>query len=287
MGILRMNRIIKRLIKSSINKAVKATAQTSFGLKILDQSIRVVMSQTRSTRHNGIHLVFSVPNRINNFRFETFSTKEPETLEWIDSIPQGSVLWDIGANVGLYSCYAAKARGCQVFAFEPSVFNLEQLARNIFLNKMTKQVVIIPLPLSENLSFNTLNMSSTDWGASRSTFGEDYGYDGQPLDKIFEFQTVSLSMMDAVELLKTPQPDYIKMDVDGIEHLILKGGSTLLQNIKGILIEIDEGFEQQSVDSTQRLRNAGLELKEKRQSDMFKDSAYTTVYNQIWYRPSP
>ena len=76
------------------------------------------------------------------------------------------------------------------------------------------------------------------------------------------------------------------MDVDGIEHLILKGGSTLLQNIKGILIEIDEGFEQQSVDSTQRLLNAGLVLKEKRQSDMFKGGDYTTFYNQIWYRPS-
>ena len=281
-----MNKTIKRLAKFLIKKTVKAMAKTSFGLKILDQSIRVAMSQTRSTQHNGIDLVFSVPNRINNFRFETFSTKEPETLEWIDSIPQGSVLWDIGANVGLYSCYAAKARGCQVFAFEPSVFNLEQLARNIFLNKITKQVVIIPLPLSENLSFNTLNMSSTDWGASRSTFGEDYGYDGQPLDKIFEFQTVSLSMMDAVELLKTPQPDYIKMDVDGIEHLILKGGSTVLQNIKGILIEIDEEFEKQSADSKQCLLNAGLVLKEKRQSDMVKDSEYKTVYNQIWYRPS-
>ena len=230
--------------------------------------------------------MFSVPNRINNFRFETFSTKEPETLEWIDSIPQGSVLWDIGANIGLHSCYAAKARGCKVFAFEPSAFNLEQLVRNIFLNKMMRQAVIIPFPLSENLSLNTLNMASTEWRAAKSTFGENYGCDGQPLDKIFEFQTVGLSMMDAVELLKTPQPDYIKMDVDGIEHLILKGGSTLLQNIKGILIEIDEGFEQQSVDSTQRLRNTDLELKEKRQSEMFKDSNYKTVYNQIWYRLS-
>ena len=76
------------------------------------------------------------------------------------------------------------------------------------------------------------------------------------------------------------------MDVDGIEHLILKGGSSLLQNIKGILIEIDEEFEKQSADSKQCLLNAGLVLKEKRQSDMFKDSEYTTVYNQIWYRPS-
>jgi len=75
---------------------------------------------------------------------KVFATKEPETLEWIDRIPEKSVLWDIGANVGLYSCYAAKARGCRVFAFEPSVFNLEILARNIFLNQLTDQITIVP-----------------------------------------------------------------------------------------------------------------------------------------------
>ena len=59
-------------------------------------------------------------------------------------------------------------------------------------------------------------------GGAKSTFGQNYGHDGQPLDKIFELHTIGLSMMDAVKLLKIPEPDYIKMDVDGIEHLILK-----------------------------------------------------------------
>ena len=238
------------------------------------------------TCHNGIELTFSVPNKINYYRFDTFSTKEPETLEWIDSIPKESVLWDIGANVGLYTCYAAKARDCKVFAFEPSVFNLEILARNIFLNGLTRQVVIIPLPLSERFAFNTLNMESTEWGAAKSTFGQDYGHDGRPLEKTFEFQTMGLSMMDAVKLLRVPEPDYIKMDVDGIEHLILKGAGSILKNIKGILIEIDEDFKKQSVESTRFLSEAGLVFKEKRQSDMFKNSPYKNSYNQIWQRPT-
>ena len=139
------------------------------------------------TCHNGIELTFSVPNKINYYRFDTFSTKEPETLEWVDSIPKESVLWDIGANVGLYTRYAAKARDCEVFAFEPSVFNLGILARNIFLNGPTRQVVIIPLPLSKRFAFNTLNMESTEWGAAKSTFGQDYDHDGRQLEKTFEF----------------------------------------------------------------------------------------------------
>ena len=58
---------------------------------------------------------------------------------------------------------------------------------------------------------------------AKSTFGEDYGHDGQLLEKIFGFQTVGLSMIHAVKLLKIIEPDYIKMNVDGIEHLIFKG----------------------------------------------------------------
>ena len=44
-------------------------------------------------------------------------------------------------------------------------------------------------------------------------------------------------MVDAVNPLNIPQPDYIKMDVDGIEHLILKGGISILDKVKGLLVE--------------------------------------------------
>ena len=119
----------------------------------------------------------------------------------------------------------------------------------------------------------------------KKTFGEEYGHDGQVLDKAFEFPTIGVSMMDAVNLLKVPKPDYIKMDVDGIEHLILKGGAPVLREIKGALIEINEEFEKQYIDSTRYLSEAGLILKEKRQSDMFKNGPYKSIFNQIWHRP--
>ena len=96
---------------------------------------------------------------------------------------------------------------------------------------------------------------------------------------------MGLSMMDAVKLLRIPEPNYIKMDVDGIEHLILKGAGSILKNVKSILIEINEDFKKQSVESTRYLSEAGLVVKEKRQSDMFKNSPYKNSYNQIWHRP--
>jgi hypothetical protein len=74
------------------------------------------------------------------------------------------------------------------------------------------------------------------------------------------------------------------MDVDEIEDFILKGGGSVLQNIEGILIEINEEFEKQYVGSTICLSEADLVLKDKRQADMFKDSLYKNSFNQIWYR---
>ena len=56
-----------------------------------------------------------------------------------------------------------------------------------------------------------------------STFSQSYGHDGETMQKVFVIPTFGLSMVDAVRLLRISQPDYIKMEVDGIEHLILKG----------------------------------------------------------------
>jgi FkbM family methyltransferase len=281
-----MKSAIKGLVKSSIDKAVSAVASVRLGRYFFERVVNSVTAHTRLIRHQSVELTFVAPNTLNRFRIDTFSTKEPETLEWIDSIPQGSLVWDIGANIGLYTCYAAKARGCRVFAFEPSVFNLEALARNVFLNGLVSQVIIIPLPLSDSLRVNAFNMSSTDWGGALSSFGQSFGHDGQVLSKVFEYSTIGISMMDAVALLKVPQPDYIKMDVDGIEHLILKGGDVVLRSVHGVLIEINDEFERQRVESTRYLREAGLVLKEKRHAEMFENSEFKNTYNQIWFRPS-
>lgn len=259
-------------------------APSTMGRDVYDQIIKNALKKTKKVEHEGIELFFSIPNLLNEFRAQTFSIKEPETLEWIDKIPEGSVLWDVGANVGLYSCYAAKKRRCRVFAFEPSVFNLEVLARNIYLNNLTDLVTILPLPLSELSGTNKLNMTTTEWGGALSTFGNTYGFDGKSLDKKFEFSTMGLSMNDAVTALNIPEPDYIKMDVDGIEHLILKGGSNILANVKGVLIEVNDNFKEQAENTSTYLRTAGLQFKEKRRRKVSDDSPYRYAYNQIWYR---
>ena len=134
---------IKSVIKKIITLLVNIFTRNRLGKLIVDIIIKDIMKNKKLVVHNNIHMNFIVPNLLNDFRIDTFSSKDPETLDWIDLFPDKTILWDIGANVGLYSIYAAKARNCQVIAFEPSVFNLELLARNIFINNLQKQIKIL------------------------------------------------------------------------------------------------------------------------------------------------
>ncbi len=277
---------IKKLVKTLIYNAVSLLAKTTVGSYALDQVLNSAMEAKQTVTHRETRLAFTTPNKLNRFRVDSFSTKEPETLEWIDSIPQGAVFWDIGANVGLYSCYAAKSRKCRVYSFEPSVFNLELLARNIYINDLVDQVVIVPLPLSDSLKINTLNMTSTDLGGALSTFGENYGDDGKALDKVFAFSTIGMSIKQAVSLLNIPQPSHIKIDVDGLEHLILAGGGAVLKQISELAIEVNEDFAEQAIDVTKYCTEAGLVFREKKHSVMFENNArFGKTYNQVWFRP--
>ena len=53
-------------------------------------------------------ITFFTPTKITKWRVDTFFSKEPETLEWIDSFKNTNkiIFWDIGSNIGLYSIYA-------------------------------------------------------------------------------------------------------------------------------------------------------------------------------------
>jgi hypothetical protein len=91
-------------------------------------------------------------------------------------------------------------------------------------------------------------------------------------------------MDEAVSLLRLGPPDFIKMDVDGIEHIILRGGPRVLAGVKGILLEINDGFAAQAEESRRLLEAAGLSLKAKLHAPIIEESAFANVYNQIWIR---
>lgn len=222
------------------------------------------------------------PNEVCRYRTDTFSTKEPETLEWIDRHGGDGAFYDIGANVGLYSIYYAKVHAGNVYAFEPSVLNLGLLAKNISINHPAERVVIVPNPLSSKNQVAKFNMSMLDEGGSMSTFGADYGHDGLPLAAEINYRTMGMSLDFLVESGIVPEtPAVIKVDVDGIEHLILRGARSTLTSpsLKTVLIEVNDNFYELAFEVSGALTAAGFRLAERRQAEMFGSGTFSGTLN--------
>ena len=201
-------------------------------------------------------IIFFCPSRQSFGRVQSLYTKEPETLNWIDSFqPNNSdniVFWDIGANIGLYSIYVAvKFKYIEIISFEPSTSNTRTLSRNISINNLESKISLFPLALSdkENIMsyFNETRFSE---GSSISNFNCDIDYRGEIVkeNQIKNKYNLFGTNIDNLILNKIlTVPNYIKIDVDGIEHLILKGAKNLLKNkdLKEFSIEMNPTYVKQ------------------------------------------
>ena len=275
---------MKSFLKNIIIRLIYTLGKTIIGRFVENVLIEEAMKKITTVNHRGCSLYFTTPNPLTRWRAETYSTKEPETLEWIDQMAEGQILWDVGANVGLYAIYAAKHRKLNVFGFEPSVFNLELLGRNCALNCVSSNLTIIPLALSDKTGTNYMKHIEPTWGGALSSFGADFGDDGKRFTSSIEYAILGLSADDIIAKKLLPQPDHIKIDVDGIEHLILSGAKKTLRSVQSVLVEVNDEFTEQAVAISGVLEAAGLKLVTKQMSIFTKSGGDKSIYNQIWYR---
>jgi FkbM family methyltransferase len=269
-----MKKLIKKIIQKILNILLNFLSSFNIGNFLLNDFISTCLEREYLVKHNNIEFKLSVPNALCYWRAKTFSTKEPETLSWIDSFKKKSVYWDIGCNVGLYAVYAAK-RDNYVYGFEPSFFNLEIIARNIKLNNLKNNFMVLPIALNDSNKMSELKLTSSIWGSAHSTFDKDYTSDGSKINEKFTYQTTGFSIDEIAKTLNLSYPDYLKIDVDGIEHLILNGGKKVLIHVKSILIESSNNFLEQTDGIKSILTEAGFEL--------VKEAVIDINYkNQIW-----
>ncbi|MDP1682151.1 MAG: FkbM family methyltransferase [Burkholderiales bacterium] len=189
-------------------------------------------------------VIYVTPNRYTSWRVTSFFEKEPDTLAWITTFQSGDVLVDVGANVGMYSIWAAKTRGVRVFAFEPESQNYALLNKNIFLNGLSTLVMAYCCALSDEHRFSTLFLSAFMPGGSCHTFGQELDFNLQPLESAFTQGCYSVTLDELVLNGAVPVPNHIKIDVDGLEHKVLAGCQDTLRNslLRSVLVEINQGL---------------------------------------------
>ncbi len=270
-----LDKIFKIITKRSIliwfNDFIQERSYKS--IKILDKEIK-----------------FFVPNQILEWRVDTYFSKEPETLEWIDSFEkkENLIFWDIGANIGLYSIYnSLKHPKSTTIAFEPSSSNLRVLTRNISINNLEKNIKVVPIPLTnkENI-FQEMNEGKFVEGGALNSFGEKFDFEGKEFKPTMKYNLLGTTINYFLENSILDIPDYIKIDVDGIEHLILEGGDKFLNDkkVKSLSIEINENFKEQYDKVLNLMNKYEFKLLHKKHNDdmLSEQSKFKNTYNYIF-----
>lgn len=132
-------------------------------------------------------------------------------------IRASSVVYDIGAHVGFYTLLASEIVGekGKVIAFEPLLRNLRYLKEHIRLNRCSN-VTVVEAAVSEQNCITFFEEGSNSHTGRLSQRG------------CLEIKAVSLD--DLVSKGEIPPPDYMKIDVEGAELLVLSGAKSLLTN---------------------------------------------------------
>ena len=172
--------------------------------------------------------------------FESPDWKELKVAKALNAyvIPNQSVFLDVGANVGRFSLLIDKHIKAGI-AVEPNPEIYQMLCRN-FLEFMPPEdrgsFSFYNCALSDTNGTTALNWTARQSGAS-SIMIAGKGY----LCVDVETRTLD-SLTDSL----TPAPDLIKIDVEGAELKVLKGGTQTLKNVRAIAIEM-HGYENDAV----------------------------------------
>ena len=261
--------------------------------KLLDKNLLLWLKEFiekdsyQNLKINNKNLSFFVPNNLIKWRIKTFFDKEPETIEWINNFKKKNLIfWDIGSNIGQYSIYCAiKHPKSKIVSFEPSAGNLRILSRNISNNKLTNKIKIFSTPLTKNKSnFFVFEENSFLEGSAHNNFKEIEKKNFNTNDKIkYKIYGTNINYLIKERILEIP--NYIKIDVDGIEFLILKGADKYLShsNIKEILIELNEKNLKELNEIKKILKKNNFTFFKKQRNEIYhqtKDSKY--IYNYIF-----
>ena len=184
----------------------------------------------RVVRSRGLSFTLQCDNWITHYRWASYNQKEPETLDWIDQqMRDGEIFFDVGANTGLYTIYAAlRWPRSRVVAFEPEYANLHLLRDNILANKLQDRVAVYAVALSDQSGPSYLHLHDTTPGAalhteSRSSLDRTV-FGGPPVWQEGVW-TVTLDTFCAETHL---YPSCMKVDVDGTEAKVLRGSAGIL-----------------------------------------------------------
>jgi FkbM family methyltransferase len=150
-------------------------------------------------------------------------------------ISPGCIVYDIGANIGYISLLSAQLSGLKgkTFSFEALPANVERLKANVSINKLNSQIMVTHAAVIDNDQPVTfLIHASGAMGKAQGSAGRDENYSGQ-------VTVPGIAIDSFVYDQNHPEPDLVKLDIEGGEGCALIGMKRLLSDKSPVfLIEL-------------------------------------------------
>lgn len=155
---------------------------------------------------------------------------EAYLLGFVDRfLDKESVVWDIGANMGIFAFPAAHVSK-YTLGFEPDPFNLRLLQRTREANR-DLEVEFLPVALADKVGSSRLNIPERGRSAN-SLENVNYGTQMGGVRGSMAVLTVSADWV----LDHYPAPTFVKCDAEGAELMILQGGRRLLGETRPVIV---------------------------------------------------
>lgn len=205
----------------------------------------------------GRKLYFRTGHGRLKWRVDSFYAEEPLMIEWLSDIVDDDVFLDIGANVGTYALPAA-TQAKTVIAAEMDPINVGLLYENLFLNGLTEKVVILPFGLGATDALQTIHYRDFSKGDALQSIGDPSPFATGKTSKAHKATQIIFRLDTVFELMGLPQPNKIKIDVDGNERVVFDGGRRVLTAAREIYFELNALDDSQTV--VDDLEKAGFRI---------------------------
>ena len=150
---------------------------------------------------------------------------------------QSKTVLDVGANTGLYSLISKLSNpDLSVYAFEPYLFNLNRLKKNIALNRLTDQIEIIDKAVGDSNSEIEFAVPEVDQICD--TISADIDWTNKFYRDFMSYKNIKFQQMTLDEFVakeKITSIDLIKIDVENCELNVFKGALNLLSKHSPII----------------------------------------------------
>jgi FkbM family methyltransferase len=190
-----------------------------------------------SMQLNGQTIQMHTADMYEYVRVQSFEDDKPIIAAITQQLSKGETFWDIGTSIGLYSNYVAKVVGTtgHVISYEPELRSRERLLENIAFNNNTGIIQVVNYALGKEKGSFTMEL------AEKASAGNHKILSAGESSGAGKTQTVEVLTADEViGLLTLPQPNAVKIDVEGQEENVILGAKSVLSNpaCHTIVIEI-------------------------------------------------